>query len=139
MDILVLARNAIAPQTRQDENGHNPSWLSVNHAQGLSLIGALLLLVGLLPAGPGGPAQPLQGGVLPVETILMLLIAAAIRAGAYPFHVWLLPANAVRLPLPDRFGDHLVPAICGLWLFGWASGLGGTQVLVQPELLVQVA
>ncbi|MCB0115377.1 MAG: hypothetical protein KDD84_14860, partial [Caldilineaceae bacterium] len=27
MDILVLARNAIAPQTRQDENGHNPSWL----------------------------------------------------------------------------------------------------------------
>ncbi|MEZ4832036.1 MAG: hypothetical protein R2873_08565 [Caldilineaceae bacterium] len=93
-----------------------PSWLSVNRAQGLSLIGALLLLVGLLPAGPGGPAQPLQGGVLPVETILMLLIAAAIRAGAYPFHVWLLPANAVRLPLPDRFGDHLVPAVCGLWL-----------------------
>lgn len=138
MDILVLAHNAITPPLSQDESGNAPKWLNVNHAQGLSLIGALLLLMGLLPAGPLGPAQPLQGGVLPVETILMLLIAAAIRAGAYPFHVWLLPANALRLPLPDRFVDHLVPAICGLWLFGWASSLGGSQVLVQPEFVILV-
>jgi hypothetical protein len=65
-------------------------------------------------------------------------VAAAIRAGAYPFHVWLLPANSRRLKLPDRFIDHLVPAVCGLWLFGWASELGGAWLLVRPEFVILV-
>ncbi len=138
MDMLVLARNAIAPLSRRHENGSTPDWLTVNHAQGLSLLGALLLLMGLLPAGPSGLGQPLQGGNLPFETILLMLIAGAIRAGAYPFHVWLLPANTLRLPLADRFVDHLVPAVCGLWLFGWSSGLGGSALLLRPEFVVLV-
>lgn len=138
-DLLVLARNSVVLMAHfghgEQINGDAPT---VNRAQGWSLLGALLLLVGLLPAGPGGLGQPLQGGQLPPETVLLLLVAAAIRAGAYPFHIWLLPANNLRLRLPDRFVDHLVPAVCGLWLFGWASELGGSQFLVRPEFVILV-
>src|SRR5690606_17099342 len=95
-------------------------------------------LIGLLPAGHGGLGQSLQGGDLPVETILLMLVAAAIRAGAYPFHIWLIPTSKRRLRLPDRFMDHLVPALCGLWLFGWASGLGGAPLLVRPAFVILV-
>lgn len=148
IDILVLARNAIAPlagfvspNTPLLPAGRSPSGpvpFPVDGAQGLSLLGAFLLLVGLLPAGPGGLGQPLQGGDLPVETILLMLLAAAIRAGAYPFHIWLLPTSNVRLKLADRFMEHLAPAVCGLWLFGWASGLGGAPLLVRPEFVILV-
>lgn len=134
MDLLVLARNALAPPSLEtndrDEGPGRP--LFVNQAQGFSLFGALLLLIGLLPAGATGPGQPLLGGVLPQETVFLLLVAAAIRAGSYPFHLWLLPANSLRLRLPNRFLDHLVPGLSGLWLLGWASGLGGQELLLNP-------
>jgi len=134
MDLLILARNALAPPSLEltDNNDSPGRFLFVNQAQGFSLFGALLLLIGLLPAGTSGPGQPLLGGSLPTETVAMLLAAAAIRAGSYPFHLWLLPANSLRLRLPDRFLDHLVPGLCGLWLLGWAIGLGGKELLLQP-------
>ncbi|MBX3001950.1 MAG: hypothetical protein KF893_25725 [Caldilineaceae bacterium] len=139
-DLFVLARNSLVPlpQLAKGDAANPGSPPLFNRAQGLSLLGALLLLIGLLPAGPGGLAQPLHGGDLPVETVLLLLVAAAIRAGAYPFHIWLLPANSLRLRLPDRFIDQLVPAVCGLWLFGWASELGGAALLVRPEFVILV-
>ena len=111
---------------------------TVNRAQGLSLIGALLLLIGLLPAGPGGPGQPLAEGSLPVETVGLMLTAAALRAGAYPFHLWLLPTSTVRMTLTERLLDHMVPALCGLWLLGWAVNLGGSSILLSPFSLVLV-
>lgn len=122
-----LNRAALAPMAS--------SALGENRAQGLSLLGALLLLIGLLPAGVEGPGQFLQGGSLPIETVLLMLGAAAIRAGAYPFHIWLLPYDGMRLSLVDRVMDHLVPAVCGLWLLGWASSLGGDELLVRPEFV----
>ena len=137
MDLLILARNAIAPPFLElsdtDDRGGRP--IFANQAQGFSILGALLLLVGLLPAGMGGPDQPLLGGTLPDETVFLMLIAGAIRAGAYPFHLWLLPANSLHLRLPNRFLDHLVPGLCGLWLLGWASGLGGKELLLRPEFV----
>lgn len=111
---------------------------AINRAQGLSLLGALLLLIGLLPAGPSGPGQPLQGGSLPVETVALMLGAAALRAGAYPFHLWLLPTSTVRMTITERMLDHMIPALCGLWLLGWAVSLGGKFVLLQPIFLALV-
>ena len=133
MDLLILARNALAPPSLElsDTDDTPGRSLFANQAQGFSLFGALLLLISLLPAGVTGPGQPLLGGSLPVETVLLLLLAAAIRAGAYPFHLWLLPANSLRLRLPNRFLDHLVPGLCGLWLLGWANGLGGKEILQE--------
>jgi len=137
MDLLILARNALAPPLleRSDTDDRAGRPIFSNQAQGFSLFGALLLLVGLLPAGLGGPDQPLLGGNLPDETIYLMLAAAAIRAGAYPFHLWLLPANSLRLRLPNRFLDHLVPGLCGLWLLGWASELGGKELLLRAEFV----
>jgi hypothetical protein len=155
MDLLILARHGVAgislgadpaeetPATPALPRGYGDftveqiasPQLGENRAQGLSLLGALLLLIGLLPAGVDGPGQFLQGGSLPIETVLVMLGAAAIRAGAYPFHIWLLPYDGMRLSLVDRVMDHLVPAVCGLWLLGWASSLGGDELLVRPEFV----
>lgn len=134
MDLSLLLRSALIPATligKVDE-GKTGRALLVNQAQGFSLFGALLLLIGLLPAGMAGPGQSLQDGALPTETVALMLVAAAIRAGSYPFHLWLLPANSLRLHLPSRFLDHLVPGLTGLWLLGWASGLGGKELLLEP-------
>lgn len=105
-----------------------------NSAKGLSLFGALLLLIGLLPAGPGGPGQSLQDGILPQETVIVLLVAAFLRAGIYPLHLWLLPNRGNDVNLSERLLEQIVPTLCGLWLLGWAIRLGGGVLLLQPEI-----
>ena len=137
MDLMILSRSALAPPAVTGDEAIDRAGrpLAMNQAQGFSLFGALLLLIGLLPAGVTGPGQSLSGGSLPTETIFLILVAAAIRAGAYPFHLWLLPANSLHLRLPNRFLDQLVPGLCGLWLLGWASGLGGKELLQQPAMV----
>jgi hypothetical protein len=137
MDGLQLARYTFVlhrPPNRY-ENGAEGR---ISRAQGLSLIGALLLLIGLLPAGPGGPGQPLQGGVLPMETVALMLVAAAIRAGTYPFHLWLLPSSTVRMSVSERLLDHMVPALGGLWLLAWAIDLGNEFILLHPAVLTLI-
>ncbi|HRJ45441.1 MAG TPA: hypothetical protein PL105_26300, partial [Caldilineaceae bacterium] len=103
MDLLILARNALAPLSLElSDTDDSPSRsLFANQAQGFSLFGALLLLIGLLPAGLTGPGEQLLGGRLPPETVFLMVTAAAIRAGSYPFHLWLLPENSLRLRLPN--------------------------------------
>ena len=132
MDLLMLVRSAMRP-----DDSDNALALTVrdNRAKGLSLLGALLLLIGLLPAGPLGPSQQLDGGTLPLETIVLMLVAAAIRAGSYPFHLWLLPTENERVDLSERLLDQMVPVLCGLWLLGWTVALGGEEVLLRPEVL----
>lgn len=141
MDVFVLARNALVPpRTARLEpgkvvaTGESPL-PQANYSHGLSLLGALLLLIGLLPAGVLGPGQPLQGGDLPSETVLLMVVAAAIRAGAYPFHFWLLPAEPNAMKLSERFSGHMIPALCGLWLLGWSIGLGSNSMLLRPEFV----
>ncbi len=139
LDIFLLARNAVTPPLlteQEDERRSRGRSISLNQAQGFSLLGALLLLIALLPAGPLGPGQPLQGGSLPAETITLMFIAAGVRAGAYPFHLWLLPSSSVRLPLVDRFLIQLIPGLCGLWLLGWTSGLAAHGVLDHFSFVV---
>ncbi|NJN83718.1 MAG: hypothetical protein HC802_16550, partial [Caldilineaceae bacterium] len=131
LDVLILLRSAV-----QTEHSRAAFQLAPqNQAKGLSLIGAMFLLIGLLPAGPSGPGQPLQGGILPLETIALMLLAGAIRAGVYPFHLWLLPSDQKRVNVSERLLDHMVPVLCGLWLLGWTIELGGQLVLLRPDVL----
>lgn len=106
-----------------------------HQARGLSLLGALLLLIGLLPAGPLGPSQALSGGELPPETAGLMLLAALIRAGIYPFHLWLLPADRRNVSVSDRLLDHMVPVLCGIWLLGWTVSLGSQYIHMQPDII----
>lgn len=127
MDLFVIARSAMVPE------GPGPS--PTRQFQGLSMMGALLLLIGLLPAGQSGPGELLAGGQLPQETVILMLLAGIIRAGVYPLHLWLLPQRGERLYMPDRLIDQMPPALCGLWLLGWSSGLAGEDLLARPEIV----
>lgn len=127
MDLFVIARSTVVPE------GHGLS--TTRQFQGLSMMGALLLLIGLLPAGQSGPAELLDGGHLPQETVILMLVAGVIRAGVYPLHLWLLPQSGERMYMPDRLVDQMPPALCGLWLLGWSSGLAGDELLARPEIV----
>ncbi|HXF63468.1 MAG TPA: hypothetical protein VNK95_17700 [Caldilineaceae bacterium] len=134
LDLFTLVRGA----TRPENTGGGTHLLNSpqHQAKGLSLLGAMLLLIGLLPAGPTGPSQPLQGGQLPAETVGLMLLAALIRAGIYPFHLWLLPDHSRQVNVAERLLDHMVPVLCGLWLLGWTVELGGEYILLQPDILL---
>ena len=133
LDLTLLLRNTVemANPFTFDQSGR----LRTNEAGILSLLGAMLLLLGLLPAGPTGPAQELATGTLPPETLALMLLAAAIRAGIYPFHLWLLPRSRTELNLAERLLDHMEPVLCGLWLVGWTLKLGGGALMQSPELV----
>jgi hypothetical protein len=132
LDMFSLARGAVNAEI--GARGASAWESSQQQAKGLSLIGALLLLVGLLPAGLDGPSQPLDGGVLPPETIVLMLLASMIRAGIYPFHLWLLPSNRGEVDVSERLLDHMAPVLCGLWLFGWTVQLGAEYISMQPDI-----
>lgn len=109
-----------------------------SEAQIFSLVGAMFLLIGILPAGPSGLAQELAVGNIPTETLVLLLLATTIRSGLYPFHLWLLPRSTQRLNLSERLLDHLAPVLGGLWLLGWTLHLGGATLLLAPEVLLVI-
>jgi hypothetical protein len=132
LDLAILLRAAIEPLT---STGEQILHLRSNEARIVSLLGALLLLIGLLPAGAGGPAQEFARGSLPQETLLLMLLAAALRAGVYPFHLWLLPRTRNPLNLSERLLDHMAPVLCGLWLFGWTFQLGAANLMLSPAVL----
>jgi hypothetical protein len=136
LDLAILLRAAIEPI--QSGNEHSLQ-LRTNEARILSMLGALLLLIGLLPAGAAGPAQEFARGTLPPETLLLMLLASAIRSGVYPFHLWLLPRTRSTINLSERLLDHMAPVLCGLWLFGWTFQLGGAAIVVSPFVLTLLA
>lgn len=131
LDLLILVRSAAQPPAAQP--GTAPSGM---HPRGLSLAGALLLLMALLPAGPTGPNQPLQGGDVPIETVVLLLGAALLRIGIYPLHFWLLPEDGDQPRVSDRLLNQMIPVLAGMWLLGWTISLGGQPVLAEPGVLL---
>ena len=135
LDLAILLRGAVMPFAAVGATRPTMG----DQSRVLSLLGAFLLLLGLLPAGVSGPAQPLLGGTLPAETVTLMMVAGAIRAGVYPFHLWLLPQDKRSINLSERLLDHMPPVLCGLWLMAWAADLGGLRFLAAPEVLaVQV-
>lgn len=136
LDLTILLRAAIEPLGVEVEPRLH---LRSNESRIISLLGALLLLIGLLPAGASGPAQEFTRGVLPQETLFLMLLAASLRAGVYPFHLWLLPRTYDTLNLSERLLDHMAPVLCGLWLFGWTYELGASTLMVSPPVLTLLA
>lgn len=132
LDVTVLVRGVTRPTLAQ-ETGMPIRWYS--NTRGLSLIGAVLLLMSLLPAGPTGPDQALQGGVLPFETLLLMIAAALLRIGIFPLHFWLLPDRGDQIDIAERLLDHVVPVLTGMWLLGWSISLGGQSILQTAEMI----
>lgn len=133
IDVLVLFRSAV--RLEPGDAQRMTVYAQENRTRGLSLIGALLLLIGLLLAGPSGPGQPLLGGVLPAETVALMLVAALIRAGIYPFHLWFMPGDPSRVDLAERLLHQMVPVLGGLWLLGWTTDLGAAYFLSRPGIV----
>lgn len=130
LDVCILLRSTTRPIVLTPEDD-----APLENHRGLSLIGAMLLLIALLPAGPTGPGQEFQNGTLPVESVLLLALAALIRAGVYPFHIWLLPERRSPINVAERLLEHMVPTLCGLWLLGWTYGLGREYILLRLDVL----
>ncbi|MEX1019747.1 MAG: hypothetical protein WDZ49_08815 [Litorilinea sp.] len=133
LDLFALARGTVDAELGAP--GASALESSQQQAKGLSLIGALLLLLALLPAGVTGPGQPLDGGTLPPESLALMLLAAMIRAGIYPFHLWLLPPNRGHVEVSERLLDHMAPVLCGLWLLGWTVNMGAQYISMQPDIV----
>ena len=132
LDLMILVRGITRPSLAEQQD-QPPRWYS--NTRGLSLFGAVLLLMSLLPAGPTGPDQALQGGTLPYETLLLILAAALLRVGIYPLHFWLLPDKGDTIDISERLLDHVAPVLSGLWLVGWTISLGGHPILQTTEVL----
>jgi len=130
LDVCILLRSTTRPIVLDPADA-----APLMHHRGLSLLGAMLLLIALLPAGPTGPGQEFQNGTLPVESVLLLALAALIRAGVYPFHIWLLPERRSPINVAERLLEHMVPTLCGLWLLGWTYGLGREYILLRLDVL----
>jgi hypothetical protein len=47
----------------------------------------------------------------------------------------LLPRTRSQLNLSERLLDHMVPVLCGLWLFGWTFQLGGAVLMQSAPVL----
>jgi len=102
----------------------------------LSLAGILLLFLLTLLGENGiraGLAEPrLPGGQALTDGQLVLLwVAALIRAGVYPLHFWLTGLGVSRrgywLPI------YLIGPTAGLWLLGRVHALAGAEWLRRPE------
>ena len=102
----------------------------------LSLAGVLLLFLLALLGENGiraGLAEPrLPGGQALTDGQLVLLwVAALIRAGVYPLHFWLTGLGVSRrgywLPI------YLIGPTAGLWLLGRVHALAGAEWLRRPE------
>jgi hypothetical protein len=137
LDLAIVLRGAVDPVglDAAQTGGAAGVRVQANEARVLSLLGAMLLLIGILPAGFTGLAQELAVGNLPAETLLFMLMAAAIRSGVYPFHLWVLPRGRTEVNVAERFLDQIVPVLAGLWLMGWVLRLGGAELLQGPLAL----
>lgn len=137
LDLTIVLRGAVDPVGIEAAQAGGAPGVRVqaNEARVLSLLGAMLLLIGILPAGFAGLAQELAVGNLPPETLALMLIAAAIRAGVYPFHLWVLPRGRAEVNVAERFLDQIVPVLAGLWLMGWVLQLGGAELVQSPPAL----
>ncbi|MGE5604050.1 MAG: hypothetical protein ACM30E_13445 [Nitrososphaerales archaeon] len=96
----------------------------------LTVSGALILIL-LASLGETGIRAGLTAARLTELQIALLWIAALVRAGVYPFHIWLSGGKGVSqanwLPV------QLIGAAAGLWLLGRVHALAGPGFLRQPE------
>ena len=137
LDVMLVIRHT---QVMNQHAVVQEEWSVVYHrALGMGMLGTLVLLIGLFPAGVNGPNQMLIGSSLPIETVYALFIAGAMRAGAYPLHLWLLPSSHLNLSISERIFSHVLPALSGLWLLGLTLELAQRQPEVRTLMLPAIA
>ncbi len=129
-DVLMIIRQTLVAHQHQAVQ-HDYSLL-YHRSLGLSLLGSLVLLVGLFPAGEFGPKQMLTGSVLPPISLYALLLAAVLRAGVYPLHLWLLPSSMLHLTVAERIFSQILPGLTGIWLLGFTLDLAQRHPDVVP-------
>ena len=98
-------------------------------AWGLSSLGTLLLLGALLFAGPAGVQNRLSDDMAPLS-LLALLLAALLRCGAYPLHIWQSPHR--ERSRSGLMTLHLMAPLTGLWLLGELHVAVGPYFHSQP-------
>jgi hypothetical protein len=120
LDLALALR--LRPGANEEPAGRAWSLLSLTS---LTLPAALLLLGETSVRGTlaNGPFTPL--------VLVLLWFAALVRAGVYPFHLWL--AGPGYTDAGGRVGLHLVVPLTGLWLLGRVSQVPGTDWLHRPE------
>lgn len=104
--LMILASGLIAGS---ENSGSARAW-------SLGALSTLFLMAAPLFNGSGSLETPLQTQQFNVQAQLLLVAAALIPLGAYPFHVWLTP-QAERSP-GRQLALHLVPGVAVLHLLG---------------------
>ena len=137
LDVMLVFRHT---QVMNQHAVVQEEWSVVYHrALGMGMLGTLVLLIGLFPAGVNGPNQMLIGSSLPIETLYALFIAGAVRGGAYPLHLWLLPSSHLNLSVSERIFSQVLPALSGLWLLGLTLELAQRQPEIRALVLPAIA
>jgi len=142
---IVLHTNVVVPLPPEDVLPNTPILnfqlhsLQQSSATAIRLLGAMLLLIALLPEGAEGPDRAFHNSGFHQDTFVLILIAALIRTGIYPFHIWLLPNDGREQVRPlsrsERLLDHMVPVLTGLWLLGWSLDIGYQYInLIRLEI-----
>ena len=93
--------------------------------------GSLLVMMAIGITSLSIASTNLASASFPPETVILLLVAAALRMAAYPLHVWLAPDSVAR----DRGTQLLVNGIgliTGAWLLGRLVVLGAATWLADP-------
>ncbi len=119
LDIALALR--LRPGEAAEPSGRAWSLLSL---AGVALVGIMALL------GEPGVRSSLLVGSFSVPVLGLLWLVALVRAGAYPFHFWVVGPG--RADSGARAALHLVAPAGGLWLLGRLTG-SGADWLRRPE------
>jgi formate hydrogenlyase subunit 3/multisubunit Na+/H+ antiporter MnhD subunit len=96
----------------------------VSRVLNLGCLACLSLLAAALLLGQGEDSLSLRSSPISGPVFGLILLAALVRVGLYPLHLW-VPIG-VEASLPARSLLHLVPASAGLYLLArlsaWANG-----------------
>lgn len=125
-DILLI----MAARGEEPRAGNTP----VSLVAGSSLLAFLAIGITSLSLS----SAPLTMAHLPIEALFLLMLAAALRMTAFPFHLWLVPNTPMRL----RGRQWLVSGIgmvSGGWLAGHLYTMGIAPWLTIPALPILFA
>jgi hypothetical protein len=94
-------------------------------------LGALVVLAALVFLGEANARATFSAGPIPGPALALLWLAALIRIGTYPFHLWLTgPGN---LDTSDRVALYLIGPTAGIWMLARVDLLAGPNWAHLPE------
>jgi len=90
-----------------------------------------LLLFAVVLLGEAGLPAPLVGGRFGRQELAILWVLGLIRAGVYPFHLWLTAPGHGRASASVAL--HLIGPAAGIWFLARVQALAGTGLTRRPE------